>query len=88
MNPSDPAFGVFVFYAVAGVGVIFHHLSCSASSFGVELEEDCVSGVGDADLVAVYERINRVGVENCPQVCYEVAVSVVADGASDYILRK
>lgn len=88
VDPSDAAFCVFVFDAVTGVGVVFHYFACADLAFSIYLEEDCVSGVGDADLVAVYERINRVGVENCPQVCYEVAVSVVADGASDYILRK
>lgn len=88
MSPGDAAFCVFVFDAVAGVGVVFHYFACADLAVDVDLEEDCVSGAGYSYFVAVDESVNGFRIEYGSEKGNEVAVDVVADGAGDYALRQ
>ena len=57
MDPVDSAWHVRIFYAVAGIGIILHDLSCAALSFFVYLQKyDClVWGRGKA--VVCYDAV-------------------------------
>ena len=74
MYPGDASFGVLVFDAVSGDGVVFHYLSCTASSLDVGLEEDYGLGFGDAYVVLQDEGVYCFGVEYCLEEGGELGV--------------
>lgn len=72
--PGDASFGVLVFDAVSGDGVVFHYFACSAAAFCVGLEEDYGLGFGDAYAVLQDEAAHCFGVEYGEQECGELGV--------------
>ena len=74
MYPGDAAFGVLVFDAVAGLGVVLHHLAGAASAFSVDLVEDDGPFAGDAEAVFIDQAFEDDGVEEGGEEAGEVAV--------------
>ena len=72
--PGDAAFGVFVFDAVAGLGVVFHHFAGAASALNVNLVENDGFLACDSDAVFLDEGGNRYRVKKGAEECDEIGV--------------
>ncbi len=59
VNPVDAAGLALILDAVASLGVVHHHLAGAAPSFGVDLEEDDGTAVGDSEPVVVNESDDK-----------------------------
>lgn len=77
--PGDAAFGVLVFDAVAGLGVVFHHFAGAYAALGVYLVEDDGAVAGDAEAVFLDEGCDGDGVKEGAKEGDEVGVVVGAD---------
>ena len=83
MNPRDAGRGIWIFDAVAGLGVVLHDLAGAAPAFDVELEEDGGPVAGHADAVVFDEGFDGGGWQDGAKEGDEVGVAVGAHGAFD-----
>lgn len=72
--PGDSAFGVLVLDAVAGLGVVFHHLAGAYAALDVNLVEDDGSVTGDAEAVFIDQAFEDNGVKEGGEEAGEVAM--------------
>ena len=87
MHPGDSAFGVLVFDAVAGLGVVLHDLPGPASALCVNLVEDDGLLTRDPDAVFLDEGGNRYRVKKGAEECDEIGVKGRADAPGDNVVR-
>ena len=87
MDPGDAAFGVFVFDAVAGLGIVFHDLAGPASALDVNLVEDDGFLTRDPDAVFLDEGGNRYRVKKGAEKGDEIRVEGGADAPCNNVVR-
>ena len=87
MHPGDATFGVFVFDAVAGLGIVFHDLAGPASALDVNLVEDDGFLTRDPDAVLLDEGGNRYRVKKGAEKGDEIGVEGGADAPGNNVVR-
>jgi len=87
MHPGDAAFGVFVFDAVASLGIVFHDLAGPASAMDVNLVEDDGFLTRDPDAVLLDEGGNRYRVKDGAEKGDEIGVEGGADAPGNNVVR-
>ena len=74
VHPGDAAFGVLVFDAVAGFGVVLHHFAGAYAALGVDLVEDDGTVTCDAEAVFIDQAFEDDRVEEGGEEAGEVAM--------------
>ena len=87
MHPGDWGLCGVVFYAAAGLRVVFHHFACATFPLAVYLIEDYIARFSDAKSVLVNQSFCGGFVKESAEEKDEVTEPVFTDGLLYYALR-